>query len=174
MTDKQKAFVAEYLIDLNATQAAIRAGYSEKTAYAQASRLLTNVEVQEAVAQSKAERSKRTEITQDRVLQELARIGFADIRKAVKWGVKPEASGEFYPVELIASEDVDDDTAAAITEVSLTNAGVKLKMADKQAALTTMLKHLAGDPDEDDAPTLDINVTTSEAKADVRVTRSNG
>jgi phage terminase small subunit len=86
LNDKQARFVAEYLIDLNATQAAIRAGYSEATAYSQGQRLLKHVEVASAVANAQAQRSERTEITADRVLQELAKIGFSDIRKAVKWG----------------------------------------------------------------------------------------
>ena len=68
LTAKQERFVAEYLIDLNATQAAIRAGYSEKTARSQGQRMLTNVDVANAIAAGQAERSERTEITQDYVL----------------------------------------------------------------------------------------------------------
>ena len=68
LTPKQERFVAEYLIDLNATQAAIRAGYSEKTAYSQGQRLLKNVEVAAAIQKALAERSERTKITQDYVL----------------------------------------------------------------------------------------------------------
>ncbi len=68
LTAKQKAFVAEYLIDLNATQAAIRAGYSEKTARSQGQRMLTNVDIARAVATGQARRSERTEVTQDYVL----------------------------------------------------------------------------------------------------------
>ena len=68
LTAKQKAFVAEYLIDLCATQAAIRAGYSEKTARSQGQRMLTNVDIARAVATGQARRSERTEVTQDYVL----------------------------------------------------------------------------------------------------------
>jgi len=68
MTAKQERFVAEYLIDLNATQAAIRAGYAEKGAAVEGSRLLANPKVAAAVAAAQAERAKRTEITQDYVL----------------------------------------------------------------------------------------------------------
>ena len=71
LTPKQAQFVAEYLIDLNATQAAIRSGYSEKTANEQGSRLLTNVKVAEAVAKAQNIRSERTEITQDYVLNSI-------------------------------------------------------------------------------------------------------
>src|SRR5690606_6284913 len=64
-------FVEEYLIDLNATQAAIRAGYSEKTAQEQSSRLLSNVMVQEAVQKAKNKLSERTELTVEMVVQGL-------------------------------------------------------------------------------------------------------
>lgn len=62
LSAKQRLFVSEYLIDLNATQAAIRAGYSEKTAYSQGQRLLKHVEVQAAIEAAKTERLERTEI----------------------------------------------------------------------------------------------------------------
>lgn len=71
LTPKQQRFVEEYLIDLNATQAAIRAGYSEKTAQEQSSRLLSNVMVQEAVQKAKNKLSERTELTVDMVVQGL-------------------------------------------------------------------------------------------------------
>lgn len=71
LTPKQEAFVAEYLIDLNATQAAIRAGYSEKTAKSQGQRLLTNVDVAAAITEAQGKRAERTEITQDYVLESI-------------------------------------------------------------------------------------------------------
>lgn len=79
LTAKQQRFVAEYLIDLNATQAAIRAGYSERTAAEQASRLLTNVKVSGAVHEAMKARSERTEIDADWVLKRLARDATADL-----------------------------------------------------------------------------------------------
>lgn len=69
LTPKQDAFVREYLIDLNATQSAIRAGYSAKTAKEQAARLLSNVNVQGAIQSGVSARAKRTEITADYVLE---------------------------------------------------------------------------------------------------------
>ena len=74
LTDKQAAFVAEYLVDLNATQAAIRAGYSARTANEQAARLLVNVSVAAAVAAAQAQRAQRTEIDQDYVLSNLVEV----------------------------------------------------------------------------------------------------
>lgn len=178
LTAQQERFVAEYLIDLNATQAAIRSGYSKKTAKSQGQRLLTKVDIQTAIQRAKAKREKRTEITQDKVIEELAKLGFYDIRKAVAWGKKPEGlneSGEaVWPVELVPSSEVDDDTAAAISEVSLTAQGVKIKMADKQAALEALLKHVSGQSDPDDAPALNINITSDAPVRGVRVTRSEG
>lgn len=131
---RQQRFVNEYLIDLNATQAAIRAGYSAKTADVQGPRLLGNVGVAAAIAKAQAKRSERTGITADRVLQELARIGFSDLRKAVSW------SGG--TVELKSSAELDDDTAAAVAEVGQTRDGVKIKLHDKQAALVSIGRHL--------------------------------
>lgn len=78
LTGKQKRFVEEYLVDLNATQAAIRAGYREKTAGQIGFENLKKPEIQEAVAKAIQERQARTEITQDRVLSELGRVAFAD------------------------------------------------------------------------------------------------
>lgn len=73
LTPKQARFVDEYLLDLNATQAAIRAGYSENTAKQQGARLLTNVYVSAAVQAAQAKRSQRTEVTQDYVIKRLKR-----------------------------------------------------------------------------------------------------
>ena len=78
LNERQRRFADEYPIDLNATQAAIRAGYSEKTAYSVGHRLLKNVEIQKCIQARLQDRAERTEITQDKVLKELAKIGFAD------------------------------------------------------------------------------------------------
>ena len=74
LTDKQKRFVEDYLVDLNATQAAIRAGYSAKTAEQQAYQLLQKTSVSEAIAAAQAARSERTELTQDWVLDRLREV----------------------------------------------------------------------------------------------------
>jgi phage terminase small subunit len=76
---QQVRFVQEYLVDVNGTQAAIRAGYSPRTAQEQASRLLSNVMVAAAIAQAQAARSERTQVSQDAVLQELAALAFSDV-----------------------------------------------------------------------------------------------
>ena len=150
---KQRRFVDEYLIDLNATQAAIRAGYSKKTAAQIGEKLLRKVEIQSEIAKRQQKRSLRTEISQDRVLTELARIGFADIRKAVKWGetmlrVADSETGEteaYHGLALISSDEIDDDTAAAIAEVSEGPKGIKIKFHDKKGALADLAKHVGVD-----------------------------
>lgn len=78
LTARQEKFVEEYLVDLNATQAAIRAGYAKKDADVQGPRLLGNVGIAEAIAKAKAERARRTRITADRVLAELELLAFSD------------------------------------------------------------------------------------------------
>lgn len=78
LTPMQARFVDEYLVDLNGKQAAIRAGYSAKTAAAQAARLLTKVNVADAVATAKAKRQERVEITQDEVIREVRAMAFSD------------------------------------------------------------------------------------------------
>ena len=78
LTPKQEAFVREYLIDLNATQAAMRAGYSPKTSNEQGARLLANVSVRSALEIAMKERGERTKVTGDRVLMEIERLAMFD------------------------------------------------------------------------------------------------
>lgn len=77
LTDKQQTFVNEYLVDLNATQAALRAGYSEKTSYSIGQENLKKPEIAEAIEKGMDKRSKRTDITADKVLEAIAAIGFS-------------------------------------------------------------------------------------------------
>lgn len=103
MTRKQQLFVREYLVDLNATQAAIRAGYSKKTSRQHATRLLTNVYILAEIERATRARFERLEITADRVLQELAKLAFVDIRKLFN------ADGSMKRIH-----ELDGNTAAAI------------------------------------------------------------
>lgn len=138
LTPRQSRFVDEYLVDLNATQAAIRAGYSAKTSASQGERLLRNVEIQAAITAAMKARQERTEITQDRVLAELAKIAFGDQRAVMEWG----PSG----VKLRDSKALTGDQAAIVSEVSesVTAAGgtLKLKTHDKVGALKLIGDHL--------------------------------
>jgi phage terminase small subunit len=146
LTSKQTRFVAEYLTDLNGTQAAIRAGYSAKTAPEQASRLLTNVNVAEAIFEAEAARAQRTGVTADRVVAELAKIGFANMADYLK----ANPGGDPY----LDFSALTRDQAAALQEVTVEDfkdgrgedardvRRVKFKLADKRAALVDLGRHL--------------------------------
>ena len=153
LTAKQQRFVDEYLIDLNATQAAIRAGYSEKTARSISNENLTKPDIQAAIQKGMEARSGRVAITQDMVLRELAKIGFSDIRKVVRWGetMVRMVDGEedcaddmvpYHGLALIDSAEIDDETAGAISEVSQGRDGLKVKLHDKKGALVDIGRHL--------------------------------
>ena len=138
LTPKQAEFVRQYLVDLNATQAAIRAGYSEKTAYRIGAELLQKTSVAEAIATAQAKREQRTEITADRVVSELAKIAFADPRELMEWG--PEG------VKLKDSAELTEEQAASVAEVSETTTkdggSLRLKKHDKVKALELLGRHL--------------------------------
>ncbi len=138
MTIKQKRFCEEYLIDLNATQAAIRAGYSPKTAYSIGSDLLKVPEVRAHIEKAQADRSKRTGVNADRVIRELARVAFLNAPDVVDFSnatVLDEAS----------SEDTAAIASVKVKTIPTENgAGVEreIKFADKLKALELLGKHL--------------------------------
>ncbi len=145
MTPKQRQFVREYLIDLNATQAAIRAGYSKRTAQEQGSRLLSNVMVSGAIEEAMGRRADRTDITADRVLEELALIGFADMGTYVKldgghaifdWSDLPPDATK------VISEITQETYVDGKGEDAETVKKTKFKLHDKRAALVDMGRHL--------------------------------
>ena len=80
LNDRKRRFVKEYLIDLNATQAAIRAGYSEKTAYSQGQRLLKDVEINGLIQKEQQKRAETLDITKDRIVEELAKIEISRLK----------------------------------------------------------------------------------------------
>jgi phage terminase small subunit len=139
LAPRQQRFVQEYLLDLNAKQSAIRAGYSPKTAEVQGSRLLSNAKVQRAIATRMAERSKRTEVDADRALLELARVGFSDLRRVF------DSDGRLKPMS-----EWDEDTAAAISSVKVRTVKdgdevtevVEIRLWDKPSTLEKIGKHL--------------------------------
>lgn len=137
LTDKQQCFVDEYLIDLNATQAAIRAGYSAKTADQQGSRLLANIKVKQAVAEKQAQRSKRTGVNQDRVVLELAKVAFAKMTDIVdsKGRIKEDASpDDLACIESIKYKESDNEYGGSVER--------EVKIASKLKALELLGKHL--------------------------------
>ena len=110
---KQQRFVAEYLIDLNATQAAIRAGYSPHTAVVQGSRLLTNAEIRAAVQAGAQSMAKSAEITAEAVTRELGYVGFSRITDYVQWDV--DGRPLFRP-----SEELSDAEARGVLSIKHT------------------------------------------------------
>jgi phage terminase small subunit len=143
LTPKQQRFVQEYLVDLNATQAAIRAGYSARAANTNGPRMLVDAGIAAAIAEAQKARGERTGITADRVLTELARLAFADGRRLYR----PDGT-------LKLPHEWDDDTAASVagvetqeqlgredgdTPVVLTR---KVKRWDKKGSLELLGRHL--------------------------------
>jgi phage terminase small subunit len=149
-TGKQQRFVEEYLVDLNATQAYRRAGYAAKTddiARAASSRLLANVNVTAAIQQAKEARSKRVEISQDSVLNEIAKLGFANMLDYIT--VQPDGTA-FVDLTKLTREQaaaIQEITTEEYTEGKGDDARevrkVKLKLADKKGSLELLGKHLA-------------------------------
>lgn len=141
MTPKEIKFCQEYLIDLNGTQAAIRAGYSKRSAKEIASENLTKPNIKKWIEDQQKAIAKRTELTQDRILQEYAKIAFSDIRKIFN-----EQNA------VIDIKDIDDDTAASISSTesfeeygsdgALSGFTKKVKLWDKVRALDSISKVL--------------------------------
>jgi len=148
---KRKKFVEEYLKDLNATQAYIRAGYrpkDEKTAAANASALVANHKVAAYLRQRQERLEKKTGVTQERVIAEYAKLAFFDVRKMF------DEKGAFKPIG-----DLDDETVGAIAGFDVheeydkdtgkaTGRTVKVKLPDKRAALYDLGRHLGMFGDE--------------------------
>lgn len=148
LTPKQQAFVDEYLIDYNGKQAAIRAGYNPKSAEVTACDFLRKGKVAEAVAYKRAERGRRTGITADRVLQELARIGFADIPSVIDLetaSLKPGATADEraivsgVKVRYIPKATYNEETGEWETVQVIER---EIKINDKMRALEALARHL--------------------------------
>lgn len=149
LTEKQQRFVEEYLIDLNATQAAIRAGYSVKTANEQGSQNLAKLSIQQAIAEQMAERSKRTGINQDRVVLELAKIALVKMTDIVdnQGRIKSDASpDDLACIESVKYKKSESDTGSSVER--------EVKIASKLKALELLGKHLGMWNDK-----LDVNIT---------------
>jgi phage terminase small subunit len=161
LTAKQKRFANEYIIDLNATQAAIRAGYTSKYANTNANKLLQNTTLAEYIQGLMDERSRRTLVTQDKVVNELANIAFADISSFLKV--------ENNQVEVFDTDSIQHEMLAAIAEIKEGNYGISIKLHDKLKALELLGRHLGMFKDKVEV-TADVNnpfegFTTEELKA---------
>lgn len=158
LTAKQKRFCDEYLIDLNATQAAIRAGYSEKTAYRTGADNLRKPQIEEYIAKRQKELSRSTEITQERVIKELALIAFsnnADYAHVVEKKMKAEVDGAlvdvldedgkpvmYRTVEPVLTEELTEEQKRALAVIKKGRDGLEVKSCDKVKTLELLGKHL--------------------------------
>lgn len=138
LNDKQKRFVYEYSLDLNATQAAIRAGYSKHTAQEQSSRLLSNVMVKAEIERMRIATEKRTEVTLDSIISEYARVAFTGLSKFIRInedGLPVLDLSRCTPkyLDLLAELHVDDDGKIR---------RIRIKQLDKLKALEALGKHL--------------------------------
>lgn len=153
LTEKQQRFVEEYLVDLNATQAAIRAGYSAKNAGKIGPELLGKTRVAAAIQAGREKQAERTKITADRVLKELAKLAFSNMDNYIQ--VQPDGtayvdlstmtSDQAAAIREITTEQVDieaDLTGKASIRPVRPVRKVKLKLADKKSALELLGKHL--------------------------------
>lgn len=155
LTKKQKLFVEEYLIDLNATQAAIRAGYSPETAKEIGCENLTKPNIRAHIDQAMAERSRRTGVTADRVINELAKIAFVNAVDVID------------PDTATVKDDALPEDTAAILSVKVKTFGEdglerEIKMADKIKALELLGKHMGMFKEK-----VDVTVQTSEKLDDI-------
>lgn len=154
LTDKQRRFVEAYLLEPNAKNAAIAAGYSPRTAESAGPRLLRNVQVAAELEGRRRVLEMKTGITPERVLNELAKLGFSDIRQVIQWRASVQSIDEddetgepvlrtANEVVITDSDQITEDAAAAILEVSQTKDGaLKVKMHDKLGALVKIGQHL--------------------------------
>ena len=138
LTPKQKIFCDEYLIDLNATRAYKKAYPSiknDETAAVNGNRLLRNAKVKEYIDKRMKDREKRTEITQDMVLKELAAIAFsngADFAKVTDDNM----------VQIVPTDELSEDKKKAISAIKETKFGINIETCDKVKALELIGKHL--------------------------------
>lgn len=138
LTDKQEMFCREYLIDLNATQAAIRAGYSEKTSNEQGARLLANVSVQNRISELKAQRNDRIDVDADYVLKRLFEIDQMDVLDILL------ANGELKPIKDWPKVWRTTLSGMDVAEMAGDAAGLlkKIKWPDKVKNLELLGKHV--------------------------------
>jgi phage terminase small subunit len=134
-TPKQQRFVEDYLVDLNATQAAIRAGYSARTAYSIGHENLNKPEIQAAIQAARQRLAESAAVQAEDVVRELKKVGFADIRIFVEWG--PDG------LRLKPSDEIRNGLGACISEISQGKDGIRLKLHPKLKALE-LLGHYLG------------------------------
>lgn len=146
LTEKQKLFVAEYLVDLNATKAAVRAGYTEKTARIHSSKMLANANIQQLISESLRKRTDKLEITSERILSELAYMGFSNMLDYIGTTEFGDAYVDLSSLTREQAKAIQEITVEAYTEGRGEDAReikrTKFKLADKRGSLELLGKHL--------------------------------
>ncbi len=153
MTEKQRLFVAEYLVDRNATKAAIRAGYSPRTAYSIGSENLTKPEIKKAIQDKLDHIEDELGITRDRILREYRNIAFSDITDYVQLE-KTEAG---INVVFKPTESLTLDQRRALQSIRVTQSGIDIKTHDKHKALEFLAAYLG--MVEQDKQDVEYNIT---------------
>lgn len=163
LNHRQRRFAEEYIVDGNATRAAVRAGYAERSAHTTGGRLLKNDEVAALVRAGQERLAERTAISAERVMREYARMGFANMTAVARWGPAVPDGVEFHDSDGLAADD-----SAAVAQVASERSlhykdgdlvgetvTLRVKLHDKKGALDAMAKRLGlfggdGPGDEDD------------------------
>ena len=144
LTPKQEAFVREYLVDLNSSAAARRAGYAKANANVTGPRLLANVGITQHIEAAKQKRAAKVEITAERVLMELGRIAFFDLRKLYREDGSMKAMNELdtESAAVLAGVEVTEEFDGYGKDRTLIGYTKKAKVPDKVAALALAMRHL--------------------------------
>ena len=147
LTAKQRRFVDEYLVDFNVTQAAIRAGYSKRSAHVTGAETLRNPKVAVEIARRQRDLQVRTEVSQDRVVKELMRVAFADATNYVQGQPRTivGVDGKERVVQVVMPTEMaelTDDQRAAIAAIKQTSSGIEVKLCDKLKALELLGRHI--------------------------------
>lgn len=143
LNDKQRKFCAEYIVDFNATKAALRAGYSPSTADFYGHRLLKNQNTQHYIEKITAERSKRLEVSQDRVILEIARLALSDPRNIFS------EDGAIKPIKDWTEDSARSVSSIKVLELKDANGNLigftkEVKFWDKNASLDKLMRHIGG------------------------------
>lgn len=163
LTKKQDMFCREFIVDYHQTKAAIRAGYSERSAYSTGNRMMKNAEIQERIAELEKERMKRLKISQDRIIYELACIALSNGADYAEITEKliPDREGKPVHVKCVdftLTKELNDRQRRAISGMKEGKSGIEIKTHDKVKALELLMKHYGMLSDKPESTTGDVTI----------------